>query len=484
MWNPSRDTRGLIRDFNYGYYGKAAEPMQAFDELRWSALEAYREGEKNPVDRAFVDRAWKLVLEAEQLAAGDDQLLRRVKIAQLPVMYALLERGPGSDFAAYQALLGRFEATTGLANLRYITIDASGPNLQRYLDKWRGLAKPVAVLSPNKPAARRDSAVVVGYGYRGKIYLQRFDAGFVADGTPTLVTDAEDAQSAPSLVWDRDGSFHLVWCSTSSGKSQLYYASSRDGGRTWQQVVVKQSTRPQSQPDLAVEDGQVHLAWVEDQELVYATASARAPQFHAVRVDESPHVFATPVIATTGQAVCIVYQHLGVVGDLRLVVSADGRQFSAPSVWGTPPQTEGTNMFPVLVATDRNNLHGVFADAPAVRHRSSTDAGRTWSAIGTVASRSDAPLLGVWLAASEGKASDFLAQGQGSESQIRHITIRGKPDHAIADQVQQFGRTPRWLLTENDQHVLLSAEESTIIFSRRDNDSWNEVRCEVVDPAP
>ena len=482
MWDPSRNARGLIRDFNHGYYGKAAEPMRAFDELRWSAFEAYREGQKNPVDRAFVDRAWKLVLEAEQLAAGDDPLVRRVKIAQLPVMYALLERGPGSNFEAYQALLGRFEATTTLANLRYITIDAKGPNLQRYLDKWRDLAKPVAVLSPNKPAARRDSAVVVGYGYRGKIYLQRFDAGFAADGAPTLVADAEDAQSAPSLVWDRDGAFHLVWCSTSSGKSQLYYAMSRDRGGTWQQVAVKQSTRPQSQPDLAVEEGRVHLAWVEEQELVYATASANTLEFDAVRVDQTPYSFATPVIATTGQAVCIVYLHVGVVGDLRQVASADGRQFSVPTVWGTPPQNEGTNMFPVLVATDRNSFQGVFADARAVRHRSSTDSGRTWSAFRTVASRSDVPLLGVWVAASEGKTSVYLAQGQGSESQIRHITIRDKPDQVIADQVQQFGRTPKWLLTENDQHVFLSAEERTIIFSRRDNDRWHEVRFDVVDP--
>lgn len=483
MWDPSRDTRTLIRDFNYGYYRVAAPYMQEYDDMLWAAWGKWREDRAtNPVDKAFVARGWELMKKAEALAAGDEVLTKRIKTAQLPLMFAMLERGPGSDFDGYNALLGRFETIARDAGMSYVTIDASGPNLSRYLDKWRGLAKPVAVLSPNKPAAKQDSAVVVGYGYRGKVYLQRFGGGFVADGTPILVADADDAQSAPSLAWDRDGAFHLVWCSSASGQSRLHYARSGDGGRTWQQVVVKHSGQAQSQPDVALEEGRVHLAWVEGKELMYATASANTPQFESLRVDETPHTFAAPAIATTGQAVCIVYQHLGVVGDLRQVVSADRRQFSAPTVWGTPPATVGTNMFPVLIATDRNNLHGFFADALGVRQRSSTDAGQTWSPIGTVASRSDAPLLGVWAAASKGKTSVYLAQGQGSELQIRHIILGAKPDQVIADQVQQFGRTPKWLLAEGDQHVLLSADESTIVFSRRNNDRWNEVRFQVVDP--
>jgi hypothetical protein len=52
----------------------------------------------------------------------------------------------------------------------------------------------------------------------------------------------------------------------------------------------------------------------------------------------------------------------------------------------------------------------------------------------------------------------------------------------LADQVQQFARTQKWLLAEGDQHVLLSVDESAIIFSQRDNDKWNDVRFQVVDP--
>ena len=39
MWDLSRETKPVIRDFNYGFYGKAAEPMQQYDDMLWDIWE-------------------------------------------------------------------------------------------------------------------------------------------------------------------------------------------------------------------------------------------------------------------------------------------------------------------------------------------------------------------------------------------------------------------------------------------------------------
>lgn len=138
MWDPSRDTRALIRDFNYGYYGAAAPYMQQYDDMLWAAWESRRRGETDsPIDRAFVAAAWQLLKQAEALAADDAELTRRVKTAQLPLMYTMAGYGPGRDSQALD--LDDFEMTARSAGMRYIHIDGAGPNVDRYFRRLREL---------------------------------------------------------------------------------------------------------------------------------------------------------------------------------------------------------------------------------------------------------------------------------------------------------------------------------------------------------
>ena len=103
-WDPSRDTADLIRDFVYGYYGKAAEPVLEYNRLlhlvwdKWHkspVLLAQKWGAAPPMTDEFMARASVLFDEAEKLAADDPVLASRVEDARLPVLFQQLLNGLG-----------------------------------------------------------------------------------------------------------------------------------------------------------------------------------------------------------------------------------------------------------------------------------------------------------------------------------------------------------------------------------------------------
>ena len=58
LWDPSLDTRALMRDFIYGYYGKAAEPIAEYNDLLWRHLDrlpqqAAYQRRREPVDGSY-----------------------------------------------------------------------------------------------------------------------------------------------------------------------------------------------------------------------------------------------------------------------------------------------------------------------------------------------------------------------------------------------------------------------------------------------
>ena len=123
LWDPSLDTRELVRDFNYGFYGPAGGPMQAYDELLWRLwarhhMNFLQNGDNKMryellYTRQFLDEARPMLNEAERLAGESQDLLRRVRLAKLPLQYLALNRGPEGDPAGYRRMLDEFKQTTG-----------------------------------------------------------------------------------------------------------------------------------------------------------------------------------------------------------------------------------------------------------------------------------------------------------------------------------------------------------------------------------
>lgn len=120
LWDPSRDTRQLMHDFVYGYYGNAADPMWAYNELVWNIwADNHRKPWTSPTEnplrvdynftpdnpflsKEFLNRSFKLFDEAVALA-DDAETLRRVRLAKVSILYVKISQWLGywSKFDSY-----------------------------------------------------------------------------------------------------------------------------------------------------------------------------------------------------------------------------------------------------------------------------------------------------------------------------------------------------------------------------------------------
>ncbi len=101
LWNPYQDDRKLIDEFLEGYYGKAAARyIRQYMSLMSSAAKGFYMGCFTRPDSApylrypVLVKAERLMAQAEEAAAGDKDLVWRVRQARLPLWYAWLVRWP------------------------------------------------------------------------------------------------------------------------------------------------------------------------------------------------------------------------------------------------------------------------------------------------------------------------------------------------------------------------------------------------------
>ena len=102
MWNPQLEFRDLMRDFIFGYYGDAAQPVWDYNMMLWKLWEDYHGkplDKDNPITcgiryqpnqgfltRELLDKSLALFAQAEALA--EEPVTKcRVTLAKLPVLY-------------------------------------------------------------------------------------------------------------------------------------------------------------------------------------------------------------------------------------------------------------------------------------------------------------------------------------------------------------------------------------------------------------
>lgn len=174
LWDPSRDTHALIRDFVYGYYGEASEPIWEYNEMLWNMWEenskkprapetplavnpfmtSMRVDPDNPMySEQFLNRATDCMDRAERLAK-DPEIMRRVKMAKLPIVFTKLCQGigfepanvggyrPGKIFksegagmiGSYERLLDEFEQ---IVSSNHITRTGESIHVDKIIANWR-----------------------------------------------------------------------------------------------------------------------------------------------------------------------------------------------------------------------------------------------------------------------------------------------------------------------------------------------------------
>ena len=123
LWDPRTDVDAVMDDFLDGYYGKAGPFVRRYIDALRAALErsgakldiyeppaVHAEAHLSAADVALYD---KLFDKAEAAAAGDREILARVKTARLPLMYAKLEIGKDDMFGAARLLRGEGRPVRG-----------------------------------------------------------------------------------------------------------------------------------------------------------------------------------------------------------------------------------------------------------------------------------------------------------------------------------------------------------------------------------
>ncbi len=99
LWNPDADTEEIIRDFLYGYYGRAGKYVHAYLDLLQGRITptSHIHLGMTPQDSLFsedlVVQSLRL-FEKAKIVADNGEILRRVEMASLPVLYLQCKRNP------------------------------------------------------------------------------------------------------------------------------------------------------------------------------------------------------------------------------------------------------------------------------------------------------------------------------------------------------------------------------------------------------
>ena len=99
LWNPDCDVEKVINDFMYGYYGRAGKFVRQYFDLLHSKItpETHIHLGLSPDDPIFSDdfvsESYQIFEEAGKVA-DNDEILRRVEMASLPVLYLRCKQTP------------------------------------------------------------------------------------------------------------------------------------------------------------------------------------------------------------------------------------------------------------------------------------------------------------------------------------------------------------------------------------------------------
>jgi hypothetical protein len=130
LWDPYTHIDTLMNDFLRGYYGPAATPIRNYiDGMREALLKSGaplrifagpNDADTSYLTPALMDRYQQLFDEAEALVADSDELLERVKIARLPLEFAIMEQAKKQytgERGLFMKVNGQWEARTAIRSM-------------------------------------------------------------------------------------------------------------------------------------------------------------------------------------------------------------------------------------------------------------------------------------------------------------------------------------------------------------------------------
>lgn len=234
LWDPTLDTRALMKDFIYGYYGTAAEPIWQYNQMLWQLWEENHKKPHTPgvtpvgsnpllndapasqppdwslLDKTYIDTTSRLFARAESLAK-DPETLHRVETAKLSLLYIQLGQGLG-----YITEFLDFKAGTWLKNRD----EAGRAHYLRLLNEFERISKQTGVTTISEKSVVGDITTkwrtlltqkasdlpVMPLNVKWSFKTDPQDAG-IAQGWANAPTDASWAEvySNKSTGWESQG---------------------------------------------------------------------------------------------------------------------------------------------------------------------------------------------------------------------------------------------------------------------------------------
>jgi hypothetical protein len=127
LWNPNEDADSVMNDFLRGYYEKAAPSIRQYiDEMREALIKSGKplrifgtpiEAASSYLTPALIQRYEKIFDDAEAMVADSAALLERVKIARLPLDFAIMEQAKKNfmgELGVFQKVNDQWEVRTAI----------------------------------------------------------------------------------------------------------------------------------------------------------------------------------------------------------------------------------------------------------------------------------------------------------------------------------------------------------------------------------
>jgi hypothetical protein len=202
MWNPDAEVDTLMNDFLDGYYGQGGMFIRTYiDEMREALLESEahlrifgspNEAADSYLTPALIDRYEELFDQAELAVADSAEVLERVRIARLPLDFAIMEQAKKvytGDRGLFHEVDGRWEVRTEIRSkidpftdlciregVTRVKEWSTSPDeyrssmyrlLAQGMNEHLAYKKPVIFISPDSTRLRPDAGEMLTDGIRG-----------------------------------------------------------------------------------------------------------------------------------------------------------------------------------------------------------------------------------------------------------------------------------------------------------------------------
>jgi len=130
LWDPYLDIDSVMNDFLLGYYGAAGKPIREYiDMMREELIKGGKPlrifGSPNEAALTYltpvlISKYNQLFDEAEKLVSDSAEILERVRIARLPLMYATMEQAKKNftgESGLFEKVNGNWEVKTKIRNM-------------------------------------------------------------------------------------------------------------------------------------------------------------------------------------------------------------------------------------------------------------------------------------------------------------------------------------------------------------------------------